>query len=184
MRNGCWAPRTSGIASCPMASCASGWATPQPRSPPALITTLATSVYQDPTQLWTAPTAALPITFSFADKQLTVQSDPNYLGSFTVVVTANDGGQKASQTFTITINHRAPTLADVANQTMRARLKDTFGKPQRKQLGQRCPGLFGTGPAAESTGLQSGTKPRTRLHRKLLAKLLGPAGKVAPGDRQ
>jgi subtilisin family serine protease len=85
----------------------------------SLVTTLTPAVYNDPSQLWTVTGGSNPnATFSFAGNLLTIQCDPNYLGSFTVQVTAGDGIANVSQSFTVTVTRRAATLGVIADQAM------------------------------------------------------------------
>ena len=86
----------------------------------AFVTTLSPAIYNDPTQLWNSQATTNPnATFSFSGNQLTIQCDPNFVGSFTVqVVAASDGIASASQSFTVNVIHRAPVLGAIANQTM------------------------------------------------------------------
>lgn len=90
----------------------------------ALVNNLTAAVYNDPTQLWTAPaTADVPVTCTFAGTQLTVQCDPSFIGSFSLTVTASDGRASTSQSFTVSVTNRAPVLGAIANQTMVHALK-------------------------------------------------------------
>ena len=118
-----------------MGNAASTLASPRP-----LVTTLTPAIYNDPTQFWTAPTTGTPpVTFAFTGNQLTLQCDPSFLGNFNVTVTATDGGASASQSFTVNVNHSAPTLGTIANQTMAHALKTltvnlTFTNPDNDPI--------------------------------------------------
>ena len=80
---------------------------------------LSTGVYADPAQLWTPPTTSnVPATITIVGNQLTLSTDPNYLGSFTVTVTASDGLAGVTQAFVVNVANRAPTLETIADQTM------------------------------------------------------------------
>jgi subtilisin family serine protease len=83
----------------------------------ALVASPGPAVYANPALLWTPPTAP-GVTLTFSGNQLTVGSDPNFLGSFTVTVTASDGIASASRSFTVNVNNRPPVLGAIANQTM------------------------------------------------------------------
>ncbi len=87
--------------------------------PANLVAPLTPALYNDPTQLWTAPvTTPPPVTSSFAGNQLTLKCDPSFLGSFKVTVTASEGGAGVSQSFIVTVGHRPPTLGAIAAQTV------------------------------------------------------------------
>lgn len=85
----------------------------------ALVASLGSAAYADPTRLWTATSGANPnVTLAVAGSQLTIQCDPSFLGSFTVTVIASDGITNVTQAFTVLVTHRAVTLGVIANQTL------------------------------------------------------------------
>jgi hypothetical protein len=85
----------------------------------ALVANLATAVYSDPTELWTAAATGNPnATFALSGNQLTIRCDPSFMGSFTVQVTASDGIANVSQSFNVSVTRRGAVLSSIANQTM------------------------------------------------------------------
>ncbi len=87
----------------------------------ALVATLGPSFYANPSLLWNAQPAAAPATASVTNGVLTVQPSAGFQGSFSVQVTASDGSQSATQTFTVTVaasTNTSPTLGAIANQTV------------------------------------------------------------------
>jgi hypothetical protein len=86
--------------------------------PANLVATLDPSFYGDPSLLWNAqPTATLAV--SVKGNQLTIQAPASATGSFQVTVTASNGTQSVSQTFTVSIQTPL-TIAKIPNQTMAA----------------------------------------------------------------
>src|SRR5581483_10369968 len=87
--------------------------------PAALLATLDSSFYQDPSKLWNAAPAQLPpVSLTVTGSQLTIHATAPYTGTFTVQVTASDSRASAATTFNVTVQAAAPTLAAVANQTV------------------------------------------------------------------
>jgi len=89
-------------------------------APAALIATLDSSYYDDPSLLWNAQPASAPaIGVSITGNQLTIQPPSGYTGSFTVQVTMSDGQTSVSQSFQVTVSTNSPpTLYAIANQTV------------------------------------------------------------------
>jgi len=84
----------------------------------ALVADLGVAVYNDPSLLWNAQNAAVPVMLTVSGNQLTITPGSGYTGTFVVIAGVNDGfGNSASQAFTVAIN-TPPTLAPVPNQTM------------------------------------------------------------------
>jgi subtilisin family serine protease len=113
-------------------------------APAALVSMLNGSFYNDPSLLWNAqPSAAPGISVSITGNQLTIQPPSGYSGSFTIQVTVSDGQATASQSFTVMVlGTTAPTLAAVANQTMKS--GGTLNVNLSAQSGSNAPLTFTT----------------------------------------
>jgi hypothetical protein len=72
-------------------------------APNALVATLTSAYYVNPSLLWNAQPQNPSVHYYFAGNQLVVSSVGNFLGSFVMQVTASDGSQSASQSFTVTV---------------------------------------------------------------------------------
>ena len=70
-----------------------------------LVAHLGVAVYNDPSLLWNAPNAAVPVTLTVSGNQLTIAPGAGYIGTFVVIASVNDGsGNSASQAFTVSVS--------------------------------------------------------------------------------
>jgi hypothetical protein len=90
-------------------------------APANLIATLDASYYNDPMKLWNAPYAGMPPTvFTITGSNLSIFAPANWVGDYTVVVTATDGHYTLQQSFKVTEvpGSSPPALALIPDQTV------------------------------------------------------------------
>jgi len=91
-------------------------------SPNNLIATFNTSYYDDPAKIWNAPYAGMPpAVFSISGSTLSIRSPAQWLGTYSVEVTASDGQYSVKRSFNVTLTATAnapPVLAPIANRTI------------------------------------------------------------------
>jgi subtilisin family serine protease len=86
-----------------------------------LLATLDASYYADPAKLWNAPYAGMPpAVFSISGNTLSIRSPAQWLGTYSVEVTATDGHYNVRRTFNVTVTNGnlAPVLTAIPNQTI------------------------------------------------------------------
>jgi hypothetical protein len=85
-----------------------------------LIAKLDPSYYADPTKLWNAAFSAPPGALALSGHQLSIRVPAPWVGTFTIEVTASDGGHSVKRSFNVTVTspNAAPVLAPIANQTL------------------------------------------------------------------
>jgi hypothetical protein len=69
-----------------------------------LITILPTADYTDPSRLYNAQPATIPVTLGVSVNQLTIAPNSGYSGTFVVIVTVSDGLTTAQQRFKVTVS--------------------------------------------------------------------------------
>jgi subtilisin family serine protease len=72
-------------------------------APNALVTTLTSAYYANPSLLWNAQPQNPSIRFFFSGNRLYVGSPGTFLGSYVIQVTASDGSLSTSQSFTVNV---------------------------------------------------------------------------------
>jgi hypothetical protein len=82
----------------------------------ALVASLGTAFYADPTLLTSASSGTVPVTLTVRDDRLFIAPNPSLLGDFGVVATVTDGLASASRGFRVSIV--VPTLSPVADQSI------------------------------------------------------------------
>src|SRR5262249_45024945 len=75
--------------------------------------------YADPSRLYNAQPATIPVRLSVTLNQLTIAPNAGYVGTFVVIATVSDGLATAQQTFRVTVgsSNSPPTLAAIPDQT-------------------------------------------------------------------
>jgi hypothetical protein len=89
----------------------------------ALVATLDSSYWADPSTLYNATPGTVPATVTTAGNVVTITTDAGFVGAFGVRVTVSDGTQSATQLFKVTRTapvDRPPVLAAIADQTLAA----------------------------------------------------------------
>jgi hypothetical protein len=87
----------------------------------ALVAHLGVGVYNDPSLLWNASSAAPPVTLSYSSSSSSLIITPTggYTGAIVVTATTSDGTNSASQSFRVTIQaNTPPSLAAIADQSL------------------------------------------------------------------
>ena len=64
---------------------------------------LGTSVYNDPSLLWNAQNAPVPVPLTVSGNQLTIAPGSGYSGTFVVLATVDNGKRSASRSFKVTV---------------------------------------------------------------------------------
>ena len=89
----------------------------------AFVAGLGAAAYNDPSLLWGAQPAAVPVSLAVSGDQLTVASPSGYAGTFVVVAAVDDGhGNQASRRFDVTVVPviQPPSLGAIPSQTIGA----------------------------------------------------------------